>query len=775
MDGLRLNAGINPITITKSPTNLCHITTFLTSTSYASTNDRKIGSWGCYLKNPEKCNGYDVVAVENTVADDKMAEKNWQKGNWLFKVLQVRSLWKTNENNDGEHDLGNEVSINQECDTCQVDDEDENVKVEFDKASFSKLLWTVSLGDARLYAQMAYLGSLSYTIPKIKLGNLLKRLRLRFITSSLEKKADVALKAHKEKASEEVQQDECTITEKNVLGDDLNSLCSSPCEWYICDDDESSTRYFVIQGSESLASWQANILFEPIQFEASDAIVHRGIYEAAKVVYKEMLPRVHEHLQRHGNRATIRLTGHSLGGSLSLLVNLMLLIRGQVHISCLLPVITFGAPWVMCGGDRLLHNLGLPRNHLQGITMHRDIAINGNFRNHPCLNKNLLYAPMGEFLILQPDAKLSPSHDLLPPGAGLYILRSHSSNADLAKKLTRAAQSLFLNTPHPIEILTDPSAYGSAGAILRDHDVDTYLTAIRSVIRQELNRVRRMKRQQRRQYWWQLVEVNQSQVKLLFDGGTRWSKTMVSSQHMYLLVGMILVPYARLLIIKACNWVNLGLQQYYWSEIVPAKKISKSVFVTNFPKDSTARDLWKVCSDYGTVVDVFFPFKRSKSGKRFAFVRFIKRGSQSHVTPEITKPALILDETCIKEFDFGMSLMGRAKYVSAIHNLPCMIFKEGFQNVKLSYLGGMWVLFEFDYLASKEKFLNHSGIGSWFTELIQATSSFENDERIVWISIEGLSIKAWTPNTFRKIASLWGEYVEWEEADLKFCHVNTCV
>nr|GEY20337.1 RNA-directed DNA polymerase, eukaryota [Tanacetum cinerariifolium] len=212
--------------------------------------------------------------------------------------------------------------------------------------------------------------------------------------------------------------------------------------------------------------------------------------------------------------------------------------------------------------------------------------------------------------------------------------------------------------------------------------------------------------------------------------------------------------------------------------------------------DSTARDLWKVCSDYGTVVDVFIPFKRSKTGKRIAFVRFIKvinlerfvsnlctiwigryhlqanyvrferlqkpnssiprgpnhstpketnmenskksfvsvfkRGSQSHVTPEITKPALVLDETCIKEFDFGTSLMVRAKDVSAIPNLPCIISKE-------------------------EKFLNHSGIGSWFTELIQATSSFENNERIVWISIKGLSIKAWTPNTFRKIASLWGE------------------
>nr|GEX14486.1 RNA-directed DNA polymerase, eukaryota [Tanacetum cinerariifolium] len=72
-----------------------------------------------------------------------------------------------------------------------------------------------------------------------------------------------------------------------------------------------------------------------------------------------------------------------------------------------------------------------------------------------------------------------------------------------------------------------------------------------------------------------------------------------------------------------------------------------------------------------------------------SFVSVLKRGSHSHVTPKITKPALVLDETCIKEFNFGMSLMGREKDVSDIPKLPCIFSKEGFQNVKLSYLGGM--------------------------------------------------------------------------------------
>nr|GEU64134.1 putative RNA-directed DNA polymerase, eukaryota, reverse transcriptase zinc-binding domain protein [Tanacetum cinerariifolium] len=54
------------------------------------------------------------------------------------------------------------------------------------------------------------------------------------------------------------------------------------------------------------------------------------------------------------------------------------------------------------------------------------------------------------------------------------------------------------------------------------------------------------------------------------------------------------------------------------------KKISHSIYVTNFPDSVNSRDLWNKCSVYGTVVDVFIPAKLSKASKRFAFVRFIK-------------------------------------------------------------------------------------------------------------------------------------------------------
>ncbi|GJZ00392.1 RNA-directed DNA polymerase, eukaryota [Tanacetum coccineum] len=42
-------------------------------------------------------------------------------------------------------------------------------------------------------------------------------------------------------------------------------------------------------------------------------------------------------------------------------------------------------------------------------------------------------------------------------------------------------------------------------------------------------------------------------------------------------------------------------------------KISKTIFVTNFPDHITARDLWNVCTAYGKVVDVYIPLKRSQN------------------------------------------------------------------------------------------------------------------------------------------------------------------
>ncbi|KAK4273259.1 hypothetical protein QN277_021698 [Acacia crassicarpa] len=651
----------------------------------------------------------DAVSVEEGEEKAVQEDKNNgtlypedQNGNWVLKILHVKSIWRGEQGNSGhgggdkDTEIEEEVDVatdqingsgcdNEEpCDACKIDDDVGDKEIQFDRDSFSRLLRRVSLAEARLYAQMSYLGNLAYCIPRMKTENLLKSYGLRFVTSSVDKRG-FSTTAEKNQVSAETQEVETdkqdreeskeqknsrpkisalaayeiaasaasylhartrniipfksskdgvgegslergsgsvvgvnkvntevaslmattdSVTAvvaaeeevKQAVADDLNSTSSSPCEWFICDDDQSGTRFFVIQGSETLESWQANLLFEPVQFEGLDVLVHRGIYEAAKGIYQKMLPEVQAHLKSQGSRATFRFTGHSLGGSLALLVNLMLLIREEVPISSLLPVITLGAPSIMCGGDRLLDKLGLPRSHVQAITMHRDIvprafschypnhvaellkAINGNFRHHPCLNNQVLYTPMGELLILQPEEKFSPGHDLLPAGCGLYLLSgpSSESNHNMYRQLL-TAQLVFLNSPHPLEILSDRAAYGSGGTIQRDHDMNSYLKSVRGVIRQELNRIRRQRRENRRKVWWPLValsphgidavafvrrsvvSVNVSGEGSAFSGVIKTGREslkrfsrLVASQHMHLFV-VLLLP-ARSLLTNTINF-----------------------------------------------------------------------------------------------------------------------------------------------------------------------------------------------------------------------------
>ncbi|CAM8959395.1 unnamed protein product [Rhodiola kirilowii] len=386
---------------------------------------------------------------------------------------------------------------------------------------------------------------------------------------------------------------------KRSVADDSNSIGSSPCEWFVCDDKLTATRYCIIQGSETLASWQANLLFEPIQFEGLDILVHRGIYEAAKGIYEQMLPEIRSHLKSSGEHATLRFTGHSLGGSLAMLVNLMLLIRHEVPKSCLLPVVTFGAPCIMCGGNKLLTKLGLPENHIQALILHRDVvprafsadlpsravdllkAVNGNFRNHPCLRKqNIMYAPMGQVLILQPDPRFSPPHNLLPPGSGLYILTpATEKTSDKDKNSLRSAQLAFLNSPHPLEILSDRAAYGAEGTIMRDHDMRSYLKAVRVVIHHELNQINKTRSEQRNKDRWPLVSPRSRKTKVgqltwaasicqhrkqlnfsgvIYNGKEplkRFSR-LVASQHMQMFV-LLLVP-ARLLLLGAYNALSFS-------------------------------------------------------------------------------------------------------------------------------------------------------------------------------------------------------------------------
>ncbi|GJW36815.1 RNA-directed DNA polymerase, eukaryota [Tanacetum coccineum] len=194
------------------------------------------------------------------------------------------------------------------------------------------------------------------------------------------------------------------------------------------------------------------------------------------------------------------------------------------------------------------------------------------------------------------------------------------------------------------------------------------------------------------------------------------------------------------------------------------QRIFKSVFITNFPDHFSARDLWMVCKGYGTVVDVYIPNRKSKAGIK-----------PNH-TPVVSIPSMVLDDSHIVHRDLSFHVMGEAKQFMSIQKLPTILSKEGFSNVKLTYLGGLWVMMEFSSLITKEKFLHHVGVASWFNSLSNAQPYFVSKERIVWVDIEGVPLHLWSHATFTKIGSKWGELLEMEELkDDLFARKRLCI
>nr|GEV33676.1 RNA-directed DNA polymerase, eukaryota [Tanacetum cinerariifolium] len=261
--------------------------------------------------------------------------------------------------------------------------------------------------------------------------------------------------------------------------------------------------------------------------------------------------------------------------------------------------------------------------------------------------------------------------------------------------------------------------------------------------------------------------------------------------------------------------------------------ISMSVFVTNFPDSFGSRDLWSLCEEYGKVVDVFIPNLKSKAGKRFAFVRFIgvddmdrlignlctlwvgrlhllanavryerppksspsvklpfvksyapftsspsgsfadavkdNKNVPPHSSPVSCSPALVLDDTCVNVWDV-------TKNVNSIPNLRTILTNEGFMDVKLSYLGGLWVMIELNSEETKMKLLQHTGVNSWFEELKPASQEFVCNERIVWVDIEGIPLHLWSSSTFSRIGMKWGTVMDIEESSgSSFARKRLCI
>ncbi|GJR47638.1 nucleotide-binding alpha-beta plait domain-containing protein [Tanacetum coccineum] len=74
-------------------------------------------------------------------------------------------------------------------------------------------------------------------------------------------------------------------------------------------------------------------------------------------------------------------------------------------------------------------------------------------------------------------------------------------------------------------------------------------------------------------------------------------------------------------------------------------------------------------------------------------------------------PAIVLEDDCLNAKDLTLSLMGRVKEMASLVNLKKALCNEGFDVVKISYLGELWVLLEFKTAKAKDSFRGNVDAG----------------------------------------------------------------
>nr|GEX69816.1 glucose-methanol-choline oxidoreductase, FAD/NAD(P)-binding domain protein [Tanacetum cinerariifolium] len=82
----------------------------------------------------------------------------------------------------------------------------------------------------------------------------------------------------------------------------------------------------------------------------------------------------------------------------------------------------------------------------------------------------------------------------------------------------------------------------------------------------------------------------------------------------------------------------------------------------------------------------------------------------------------------------------------------------------------LWVLLEISSSKTKEAFRVNVRVSSWFSEIRQASLDIIPDGRIVWVEVEGVPLKLWSMNTFRRIATKWGDLIDVDDIDESYFH-----
>ncbi|XP_071728375.1 uncharacterized protein [Rutidosis leptorrhynchoides] len=247
-----------------------------------------------------------------------------------------------------------------------------------------------------------------------------------------------------------------------------------------------------------------------------------------------------------------------------------------------------------------------------------------------------------------------------------------------------------------------------------------------------------------------------------------------------------------------------------------------SFYITNLPERMDRKGLWSLCQSYGVIVDSYVAYKKSKLGTRFGFVRFaevkdsitfarllstIKVDNvklfatvsrfQSGKHPNKSKPfrqahqythndpkeqgnkdqssndgssnyhkgrnrndSYVLAEQDLVQISNPMeSILVKLKDVHTVTSIRTVLKEEGFDDVTIQYVGGLWIWCIFDSVDACAAFKVNTTLRSLYSFARPIVINFVMDERLTWVEIFGMPLCAWKSSAFKRVSELFGRFI----------------
>ncbi|GKC64957.1 hypothetical protein Tco_1097555 [Tanacetum coccineum] len=143
------------------------------------------------------------------------------------------------------------------------------------------------------------------------------------------------------------------------------------------------------------------------------------------------------------------------------------------------------------------------------------------------------------------------------------------------------------------------------------------------------------------------------------------------------------------------------------------KKLATSFYVSNIPNSVDANGLWKICASHGRLVDTFVSNKLSKG--------------------------VLDDQDLINVEDPSMVLLVKLKDVNSMSNMYVICRNEGFTELKIHHVGGLWIWIQFPSSSSADNFQTNASLKSIYSCIKTATHSFKVDEQRVLVEVHGVN------------------------------------